>query len=307
MTADWVAASVRARAMARRRVGAGACRRIAGRSDLSAALHDLEGTGYVQRLDGCVGLDQVQRSTAETVLWQLRVLAGWLPAAGTRLLRAAAAGFERENVLGLARHLDGAPDHDPYELGALGTAWPRLRGSTSRDELDTELRRSPWGDPGDGGQADLADVLRMAWLRELAAAAPQARPWAATVAALTAGRLLLVDGAQPSPRLRRLVRPLIGEAWAGAGNPAELREALPVSVRGVLDGVERPEGLWTAEARAIATVEDDAFALLRTGMPGPSVVLGGAAVLAVDAWRLRAALAAAEAGGRGSEVLDAVA
>ena len=58
--------------------------------------------------------------------------------------------------------------------------------------------------------------------------------------------------------------------------------------------------------RAVAAVEEDAFALLRTAMPGPSVVLGAIVVLAIDAWRVRAALAAAEAGG-GSEVLDAVA
>jgi len=307
VNADWVAASVRARAMARRRVGAGACRRIAGHTTLSAAVHDLETTAYAQRLEGRVGLGQVQRSTAETVLWQLRVLAGWLPAGGTRLLRAAAAGFERENILDLARHLDGAPEHDAYELGALATAWPRLRRANSSDELATELRRSPWGDPGEGGQANLADVLHIAWLRELATAAPQAKPWAATAAALMVGRLTLVDGTRPSPRLRRLVRPVIGEAWADAGNLPELRDALPLGARAVLAGVERPEGLWLAEARAIATVERDAFALLRTALPGPSVVLGAAGVLAVDAWRLRAALAAAAAGGRGSEVLDAVA
>ncbi len=306
MKADWVAASVRARAMARRRVGAGACRRIAGRSSLGTALRDLEGTGYATPLEGISELEDAHRATADAVLWQLRVLAGWLPAGGTRLVRAAAAGFERENILDLARHLDGAPERPEHELGALATAWPRLSGSTTREELDTALRRSPWGDPGEGGPANLADVLRLGWLRELAAAAPQARPWAATAAALTVGRLVLVDGARPSPRLRRLARPLIGEAWAGAGDLAELRTALPASLRGVLDGIDGPQELWRAEARALAALEDDAFGLLRTAMPGPSVVLGAIVVLAVDAWRLRAALAAAEAGG-GSEVLDAVA
>lgn len=306
MKADWVAASVRARAMARRRVGAGACRRLAGRSSIAAALRDLEGTGYAAPLDGVSGLEDAQRATADAVLWQMRVLAGWLPAGGTRLVRAAAAGFERENILTLARHLDGAPDRPEHALGALATAWPRLRGSTTREELDAALRRSPWGDPGEGDPAELADVLRIGWLRELVAAAPQARPWVATAAALTVGRLVVVDGSRPSPRLRRLVRPLIGEVWAKSGDLTDLRSALPVALRGVLDGIDRPQELWRAEVRAVATVEDDAFGLLRTAMPGPSVVLGAIAVLAVDAWRLRAALAAAEAGG-GSEVLDAVA
>ncbi len=87
---------------------------------------------------------------------------------------------------------------------------------------------------------------------------------------------------------------------------AQLRVALPVTLRSVLDGIDRPTDLWRAEVRAVAQVEDDGFGLLRTAMPGPSVVLGAIAVLAIDAWRVRAALAAAEAGG-GSEVLDAVA
>ena len=42
-------------------------------------------------------------------------------------------------------------------------------------------------------------------------------------------------------------------------------------------------------------------------MTPPLIVLGGATVLAVDAWRVRAALAAAATGAGGSEVLDAVA
>ena len=305
MNADWVAASVRARAMARRRVGAGACRRIAGRSSIAEALQDLEGTGYAESLEEG-GLEEAQRATADAVLWQLRVLAGWLPASGTRLVRAAAAGLERENILDLARHLDGGPERPEHALGALATAWPQLRGSNSREELDTALRRSRWGDPGEGGPANLADVLRICWLRELAAAAPQARPWASTAAALMAGRLVLVDGARPSDRLRRLVRPLIGDAWAEAADLAELRAVLPVTLRGVLEGIDRPTDLWRAEVRAVNAVEDDGFGLLRTAMPGPSVVLGAIVVLGIDAWRVRAALAAAEAGG-GSEVLDAVA
>lgn len=307
MKADWVAASVRARAMARRRVGAGACRRIAGRSSIGVALRDLDGSGYAPALEGVGGLEEAQRATADAVLWQLRVLAGWLPAGGTRLMRAAAAGFERANILDLARTFDGVPQRPERALGALATAWPRLRGATSREDLDMELRRSPWGDPGEGGDpAHLADVLRIGWLRELAAAAPRARPWAATAAALTVARLVLVDGSRPSPRLRHLVRPLIGEAWLGAGDVAGLRASVPVAVRGALDGIERPEDLWRAEARGVVRVEEDAFGLLRAAMPGPSVVLGAVGVLAVDAWRVRAALAAAEAGG-GSEVLDVVA
>lgn len=305
MNADWVAASVRARAIARRRVGTGTCRDVAAQADLGAALARLDGTAYASRLADGPGLERAQRAIAETVLWQLRVLAGWLPASGTRLLRAAAAGFERSNILDLVRHLDGAPERPPFELGALATAWPRLRVSTSREELVGALRRSPWGDPGDG--ANLADVLQIVWLRELAAVAAPARPWAATVAALTAARVVLVDRTPPSPRLRKLVRPLIGDAWPSTSEPSALRAALPVQLRVALDGIETADQLWRAEARAVGTVEDEAFALVRTSLPSPSVVLGAVTVLAVDAWRLRASLAVADEGGGTSEVLDAVA
>ena len=51
----------------------------------------------------------------------------------------------------------------------------------------------------------------------------------------------------------------------------------------------------------------DAFGLLRSALPGPDAVLGALAVLATDAWRVRAALASAALGSGRSEVLDAVA
>jgi hypothetical protein len=54
-------------------------------------------------------------------------------------------------------------------------------------------------------------------------------------------------------------------------------------------------------------VERDGVALLHQSGFGPDVPLGAAAVLAADAWRLRAALELAARGGAGSEVFDAVA
>jgi hypothetical protein len=47
--------------------------------------------------------------------------------------------------------------------------------------------------------------------------------------------------------------------------------------------------------------------MLRTANPGPEPVLGALAVLAVDGWRVRAALASAAVGAGPSEVLDVVA
>lgn len=294
--------------MARRRIGAGACRRIAAQPSLDGALALLAESAYSRAPAAGADLAQIQHGTREAVLWQLRVLAGWLPGRGDDLVRAAAAGFERDNVVALSHRLRGGGDGVPdLELGSLATAWPRLREVTSTDELLTAIRRTRWGDVGSGGVTSLWDVLTIAWLRRLAVAAPEARPWAAAESALVVARILLVDHGEPSQRLRQLVRPLIGGAWSTAESLDQLRTTLPVGVRPVLEGVTRVEDLWRAEAALRVRVESDGFELLRGPRPGHGVVLGAMAVLAMDAWRVRAALAAAAVGAGSSEVLDAVA
>ncbi|HEY5247539.1 MAG TPA: hypothetical protein VIJ15_03680, partial [Dermatophilaceae bacterium] len=144
-------------------------------------------------------------------------------------------------------------------------------------------------------------------LRRLAAVAPQAGSWALAACALIAARIVLVDEVAPSPRTLELVRPVLGDGWAGAGDLAELAATLPPSAQHVLRGIEAPEELWRAEARMRAAAEADGLRLLGGSGHGQGVVLGAIAVLAVDAWRVRAALAAAAAGTGSSEVLDAVA
>ncbi|MBP3036733.1 hypothetical protein J2M53_10810 [Arthrobacter sp. zg-ZUI100] len=326
MRSDWVAASVRARSMAQRRVGAGTCRELAAAAGLQAVLPRLADSVYGDELSGVRTLAQAQRATRRTVLWQLRVLAGWLPAGGTRLIRAAAAAFEADNILALDRALHrnqpagGSPD---FDLGGLATAWPRLRTAATAEELRAALATSPWGDPGPGTSA--ADVLTVVWLRRLASEAAAVRPWAATAGVLICARLLLVERTEPGERLVSLLRPLIGTGWTGSDGLQALRSSLPPASAQVLEGVESTSDLWRAEAGFAGRVEADGFSLLRAGLPGPDVVLGAMAVLAADAWRVRAALAAATlntAGGTTatgasgtslsaptgtSEVLDAVA
>lgn len=293
--------------MARRRIGAGACRQIAAQPTLADALALMAESAYAQQHPAGTSLGAVQRATREAVLWQLRVLAGWQPGRGSGLVRAAAAGFERDNIVALAHRLEGGPDVAPFELGTLETAWPRLRDASSSEELFAALRRSRWGEAGTGGSSTLSDVLTVAWLRRLAEAAPEAKPWAAAESALVVARVLLVDRREPSARLRQLVRPVLGGAWVTAEDLGTLRDALPVQVRHVLAGVDSVEDLWRAEAALRARVEADGFTLLRAARPGRGVVLGAMAVLAMDAWRVRAALAAAAVGAGSSEVLDAVA
>ncbi|XTR52295.1 hypothetical protein ACOM2C_01860 [Pseudarthrobacter sp. So.54] len=305
MKADWVAASVRARSMAHRRVGAGASRVIAAQPTLGRALSSLQESSYAERLRGASGLAAAERALQETVLWQLRVLAGWLPASGTALARAAAGAFEIANITALAHQLaGGAKAPEPYHLGALATAWPRLRSAGSVEELATILRATAWGDVGTAGTGSLRDALTVAWLRRLAAVAPPARPWCGAVCALTAARMLTVDGVRPPAPVRHLLRPVLGSSWEAAASLAEFTSALQPSLRTVLVGIASPKDLWHAEARVCAAVEKDGFQLLRASMPGPDVVLGAIAVLSTDAWRVRAALTAAAAGAGSSEVLD---
>ncbi len=308
MSANWVAASIRARSLSQRRLGAGRCRQLATVANLPAALALLADSGYSQRLVGVTSLAAAQRATCETLLWQLRVLAGWLPPGGTGLARAIAGIYERDNIVALAGRLAGGPElSEAYQLGGLATAWPRLQHQQSLPALTEALTKSAWGVSGPIDAIALRDVLTLAWLRRLSAAAPAASGWACSATALVAARMLLVDQTPPTSRVLDLVRPWLGRQWASTRDLDRFRASLPRSARTVLDGIDDPADLWRAEARMRADVEADGFRLTHASIPGPDVVLGAIAVLAIDGWRLRAALAAAEAGTGSSEVLDAVA
>lgn len=308
MTADWVAASVRARALAKRRAGAGMSHAVAAEPSLADGLARLSTTVYGERLVGCTGLAAAERATAETLLWQLRVLGGWVPASGATLVRCAVAAFELENILDLAGSLaDGTPAPEPYELGSLATAWSRLRTARSVVELTDAVRASPWGDAGSSESRVTRDELTVTWLRRLAGVAPGARPWAESTCALIVARTLLVDRSAPSEALVRLVRPVLGGRWEPSRGLAELVEHFPRRTRDLFRGIASPHDLWRAEAGLRMRVESDGFRLLRGSLPGAEVVLGSIAVLAVDAWRVRAALASAALGLGSSEVLDVVA
>lgn len=302
MIADWVAASVRARGMAQRQVGRGGCDRIGASRDFDGALALLSGSIYGVRLEGVSTLSEAQRAVNDTVLWHLRVLAGWLPASGTQLVTAAAAGFEVDNIVALAQHLQGRANATAhYELGALATAWPTLSTATSLTDLSAALRASRWGEVGTPTDADdLVDVLTVAWLQRLTAVAPAARSWTLTMIVLIAARILFVDHAAPTARFVQTVRPRIAEAWRSTHDLTAFAAALPRSAREAIIDVEAPEELWRAEMRLITTVSDDAARLLHGSSAGPDVVLGAVALLAMDAWRVRAALAQAAAGAGGS-------
>lgn len=304
MGAGWVAGTGRSKALLTRCLGAQAARELAAGS-LDAALRRLSTTAYRRFLPADASLAQAQRAVSATLLWHLRVLAGWLPRPGAKALRALATGFEIANIEDLLRSFGGGRTPPPYRLGSLATAWGRLGAVRSPGELRSALATSAWGDPGGEDPASLAVSLRLAASAQAAAMAGPARRWAAGRAALLVARVRFVSGRSlPAPAVRRADALLGPRARAADSFPA-FRAVLRPVARWALDGAADPEGLWRAEARWWASVERDGRELLRAGGYGPAPVMGAVAALSADAWRVRAALQAAGHGGVTLEALDA--
>lgn len=305
MSISWVAGSVRAAAMARRRYGAAAARSLATSSSLDEAVDRLATTAYGHDLAPGMRLDEAQRSVAATLLWHLRVLAGWTPWEGTQVLRSLAAGFEVANVDELLRALDDAPSATPYRLGALSTWWPHLEGAASLGELRTLLSTSPWGDPGRDSAQAIQTTMRLAWARRTDGQVPEA--WRLGGAALLVARERFAAGHELEGAAADLARVLVGEGAVTATSLEDLAGVLPREAAWVLDGIHEPGELWQGEAVWWRRVEHDGFRLLTSAVFGPDRLVGAAAVLAVDAWRVRAALEVAARRGVGLEVFDAIA
>jgi hypothetical protein len=101
---------------------------------------------------------------------------------------------------------------------------------------------------------------------------------------------------------------VIGGRWSATTKLADLPSLLSTSASRTLAGADTPDTLWRAEARGWNQLEADALRMQRGWNPGPEAVVAAAALLAVDAWRVRAALECAARGGRiPDEVLDVVA
>jgi len=306
--AGWVAGVTRARAMVSRRLGAHAAREVAAAATLDDALRYLEATAYRRDLDAEGGLAAAQRSVAATLLWHLRVLAGWLPRPGAGAVRVLAAGFEVANVDAHLRALSGAtPDRpSPYRLGGLATAWPRLADTRSPAELRGVLASCAWGDPGDDSAAAVGSGLRISAAARTAGAVPEAVFWAAGRLALLVGRELFVHGRRlTEPSDRRAAR-VLGSGALRAATFADFRRQLPGPARWAVDGIEEPADLWRAEARWWTRVEQDGSALLRGSRLDAAPVVGAVALLSTDAWRVRAALESAARGGGPLEAFDAL-
>ena len=307
MTAGWVAGSVRARAMSRRRLGAAGARDLAASPSLADALATLQATPYGHDVRSGQNLAEAQRAVAETLLWDVRVFAGWLPRAGGDQLRVLAGWFEVADVDEILRGMSGLDAAPRFRLGSLATAGNRLTVAVSPAQLRAVLATSPWGDPGGDTPHEIGTSLRLSWAERVAAAVPPARPWARAGAALLIARDLFVADRPLPAAAAASARRLLGAAAGQARLLPAFVGALPREARAAFAGVDDPADLWRAEARWWTSVEADAFALLRRPAFGPEPVIGTVVAAAVDAWRVCAALECAARGGQVLEVFDAVA
>ncbi|MEZ5115011.1 MAG: hypothetical protein R2737_01975 [Candidatus Nanopelagicales bacterium] len=306
MSTSWVAASVRARAMSRRRLGAAGARALAALPDLPAAVDRLAATSYGHDVRAGQDLAAAQHAAAATALWHLRVLGGWVPHGDASVLRVLAGAFEIADVDERLRELAGRSTAPPFRLGALAVVSTRIPQARSAADLRLLLARSAWGDPGGDDPATVRRGMRLSWARRVAAVVPHAHPWAAGAAALLVAREYVLAGRRPSAQELRTCAALLGDGWVGSRSVGALSRALPAEARWPLADVTEPDGLWRAEALWWARVERDGFALMRRPLTGPEVVVGAVAVLGVDAWRVRAALeVAARTAALGPTALEA--
>jgi len=292
----WVAGVARARLLLSRAIGAEHARTIASSRSLDEGIAALAGSAYGERVRPGGDLLAAERGLAETTLWHLRILAGWLPAAGAGLLRVLAGWFELANVdARLAALASDGREPPPFVLGALATAWPAVEEARTPEGIVAAVVGSAWGDPGGRSPAELALGLRVLWARRVWQLAPEAADWVAGAGALLAARELFVAGSREHVgQLQRL--PAIGEEPLRSGSIAELHARLGRQAAWALEGVTDPGEVWRAELGWWSRVERDARALL-VRWSDESTVLAAVALLAVDARRSARALEAAARGG----------
>jgi hypothetical protein len=306
MGASWVAGSIRARSLTQRRLGRAGARAIASSSSLDTAIAQLRTSPYARDVRSGQRLGEAQEAVLATVLWHLRVLAGWLPRSGAEMARLIAGYWEIANVALRLGSMQGANVGAPFDLGTLGTVWQRVRETRTPAEIRTALAASPWGDPGTNEPAALVSWLRMRWAERVAHLVPGAYAWGAGLLALLVARELFVAGPRRGPG--GWPTALLGFAWGDSRAIPEFADRLPRGARWALEGIQHPTDLWRAEARWWRRVEDDSDATLARFQPGRrECVVASAGLLLADAWRTRAALEIADRGGAPLEVFDELA
>jgi hypothetical protein len=120
VSAGWIAGGVRARALAGQHRDRDQARRLAACTSLGDALRELGATRYGRQAPAAATLAAAQQAIAGAVLWDMRVLAGWLPQGGAHLVRVLAGWFEIANTDELLQSLAGQPAAADSPAGAGG-------------------------------------------------------------------------------------------------------------------------------------------------------------------------------------------
>ncbi|MEU4421537.1 hypothetical protein AB0F81_12995 [Actinoplanes sp. NPDC024001] len=301
MSAGWVAAGARATALARRRLGRDTVTAVAACTDLPHALSMLAGGPYRRHTHPGQSLAEAERGLAETLLWHLRVLAGWLPPRGAQTLRLLAGWFEIANVEERL-HGDGGAVFRP---GSLATAGARLSEAHTGEQIRAVLAASPWGDPGSSDPADIVRGMRLSWGERLAAHAPQTHPWVAGGVALLVADELFTDRRTLPPAALTAAGRVLGTRCLHAESLSQFRASLRPDARWAVTDASALDP-WQAQISWWRRVRSDGDRLLAATTFDEQRPIGAASLLAVDAWQLRAALETA-ARGSVSEVFDVLA
>jgi hypothetical protein len=289
----WIAGTTRARLLLGRRLGAAQAGVVARCASLTDGVGALVGSAYGEHVQIGDRLPAAERGVADTLLWHLRILAGWLPGAGAALVRTLAARFELENIDARLAALAGdGREPVPFVLGGLTTVWARIEQARTIEEVAMALADSAWGAAqARRSAAELALELRVSWARRVWEAAPEAADWVAGAGALLVARELFVAGDRShAAQLRRL--PRIGVSALDAGTLDELRAALPAQAAWALADIGDPSELWRAELAWWRRVEGEAGSMRRS-LEQRAVVVAVVALLAADARHAARALAAA--------------
>ncbi|MDH4171491.1 MAG: V-type ATPase subunit [Acidimicrobiia bacterium] len=307
MSAGWVAATTRGRALVRRLVGPDGARELATTESWPEARRALSATFYGADLPADADRPAAGRRAVEATTWQLRVLAGWLPPGQSVLARLFAGPFEIANIERRLALLEGRHPDPPIRLGSLAVAWPHVSSATSSEQVRGALATSVWGDPGGTDRTTIALGLRLAWVRRLASQVPEAAGWSKGGAAVLVAREQFAFGRSIGKATGRVVDGLLGRHWRDASSVSSFVDQLPKSASWPLMDVDDASGLWRAEIAIGRRVSDDARRHASSGRYDKTAVAGVMALLLVDLWRL---LGAIEVAGRTpvpEEFFDAVA
>jgi hypothetical protein len=266
---------------------------------------DLAASPYSAGLRPNMQVSDVQRQVAATLLWNLRLIAGWVPPGGARMVQALAAWFEIANIEERLAYLAGEAHESPFELGRLAVAWPAVAAATTTVDIQLALAGSAWRSPPSSDANSIVMWLRFRWAEWVAVAVPQAATWAASASTLLAARAMF---AEPGSLAAMPTHPYgLPPSWREAGSLAQLRAMTPRQTAWVLDGIPHVSELWRAEAAWWSRVRRDASEALVRSRFGADAVVAAVALLAHDAWITRAAVAAAARGSTGRSAFDAVA